>query len=138
MAFRYPLGIPEVNTAALNAVDPTGNDNQKARNLFDLLKLDPRISQKPDRRVKKRNEVFQTATESLADWKINQTPAMQRQIIRTAVANGFFSVWMTVFEDEPDILREMINAFPATETAFFDDEGRPVMLNQKPALAATP
>ena len=84
MAFRYPLGIPEVNTAALNAVDPTGNDNQKAQNLFDLLKLDPRISQKPDRRVKKRNEAFQTAT------------------------------------------------------AFFDDEGRPVMLNQKPALAATP
>ena len=138
LAFRYPLGIPEVNTAALNAVDPTGNDNRKAQNLFDLLKLDPRTSQKTDRRVMKRNEAFHTASESLADWKTNQIPAMQRQIIRTALANGFFSVWMTVFEDEPDILREMIKAFPATETAFFDAEGHPTMQNKKLVLATAP
>ena len=127
LAFRYPLGIPEVNTAALNTVDPTGEANQKAKNLFNLLKLAPQARVKTDRRVQKRNEVFQTATESLADWKTNQTPAMQRQIIRTALANGFFSVWMTVFEDEPDILQEMIKAFPGTETVFFDAEGHPEM-----------
>ena len=45
---------------------------------------------------------------------------------------------MTVFEDEPDILQEMIKAFPATETAFFDVEGHPAMRNNKLALAATP
>ena len=60
---------------------------------------------------------------------------MQRQIIRSAFEKGFSSVWMTIFEDEPDILHEMIKAFPGTETAFFDAEGHPEMRMTKQFLA---
>lgn len=138
LAFRYPLGIPQVDSAMLNAVDPTGESAQKATNLFNLLKLGPQPQLKTDRRVLKRNEAYQTAKDSLEDWKIDKTPTMKRQIIRTAVANGFFSIWMTVFEDEPEILHELISAFPGTEQGFFDAEGHPKMLMNIPAPALTP
>ena len=138
LAFQYPFGIPEVNTAALDMVDPTGKANQRANNLFGLLKLGPQPKVKTDRRVQKRNEAFQTAKESLADWQTNRTPAMKRQIIRTAVANGFFSIWMMVFENEPDILQDLLNAFPGTEQAHFDADGHPKMQMTIPAPALTP
>lgn len=63
--------------------------------------------------------------------------AMVRQIVRTVQNGGFFSVWMTVFADEPDILLALIHAFPGTENAFYDAEGHPKMLLTKP-VPATP
>ena len=137
LAFCYPLGVPQVNSAVLNALDPTGATANKATNFFELLKLGPQVRVKSDRRVLKRNEAYQMALDSLADWKSGRNPAMVRQIVRTVQNGGFFSVWMTVFADEPDILLALIHAFPGTEAAFYDAEGHPKMLLTKP-VPATP
>lgn len=39
---------------------------------------------------------------------------MKRQIIMTAVSDGFFSVWTNVFTEEPQILSALIENFPGT------------------------
>ncbi|WP_135502896.1 HNH endonuclease signature motif containing protein [Roseovarius aestuariivivens] len=43
-----------------------------------------------------------------------------------APQTGFFSIWMTVFADHPEMLRRFITAFPGTDGACFDPNGRPV------------
>ena len=43
-----------------------------------------------------------------------------------APAKGFFSIWMTVFRNHPDMLHRFINAFPGTDAACFDGAGNSV------------
>ena len=43
-----------------------------------------------------------------------------------APAKGFFSVWMTVFRDHPDMLKRIIQAFPGTDAGSFNDEAQAV------------
>ena len=48
---------------------------------------------------------------------------MKNQIIMTALGDGFFSIWMEVFCDEPEILLALIEAFPTnydSKKNFFD------------------
>lgn len=42
---------------------------------------------------------------------------------------GFFSIWMKVFEDVPEICLALINAFPGTARNCFDPQGRPIPRN---------
>lgn len=49
---------------------------------------------------------------------------MKTQIMITAVAEGFFSVWMTVFADEPQILQALIESFPGTNGAYYGKDGK--------------
>jgi hypothetical protein len=39
---------------------------------------------------------------------------MKDQIIDTVKAKGFWSVWMTVFSDDADMLDRLMVAFPGT------------------------
>ncbi|MDR2115689.1 MAG: HNH endonuclease [Planctomycetaceae bacterium] len=48
--------------------------------------------------------------------------------IDLAKESGHFSIWMTVFADNPDMKRRFIEAFPGTETRWFDENG-----NSKPS-----
>lgn len=48
---------------------------------------------------------------------------MIKQIIRTAVESGFFSIWMKVFEGEAEVLNALIAAYPGTAKDFFDEKG---------------
>lgn len=48
---------------------------------------------------------------------------MKEQIIMTATSDGFFSVWMTVFSDEPQILLALIDKFPGTRKECYDKQG---------------
>ncbi|EEW58748.1 conserved hypothetical protein [Ruegeria sp. TrichCH4B] len=43
-----------------------------------------------------------------------------------APARGFFSIWMTVFANYPDMLNRFIDAFPSTDSGCFDTSGQPV------------
>jgi uncharacterized protein (TIGR02646 family) len=43
-----------------------------------------------------------------------------------APAKGFFSVWMTVFNDHPAMLQRLIAAFPGTDRTCFDLNGHPI------------
>ena len=48
------------------------------------------------------------------------------EIVRS---KGFFSVWLEVFKDEPEIKNMLFDIFPGTETRFFDADGnvRPIL-----------
>lgn len=132
LAYSYTGGIPTVNASVLNAVDPTGTKLAKAQKLFDLVKLAnvPTPRQK-DKRFHERNRAYELALESLGNWQKAKasTPEMmdvvKQQISYTARENGFFSVWMTVFADEPIMLNALINVFPGTNKAYFDEAGHP-------------
>ena len=128
VAYSYKNGLPMVNCERLLEVDPSGETKRKAENLFDLLKLGG-VSElgRKDARSDWRNEAYSVALESLDDWQRmkekNNAVRLARGIARTAQGYGFFSIWMEVFKDEPVVKRVLIEAFPGTETRFFDPDG---------------
>lgn len=77
-----------------------------------------------DKRNRMRNQVYQTAVMSLQRWINYRCEDMKNQIIDTALANGFFSVWMEVFRNEPIVLNALISRFPGTEKRYFDSDGK--------------
>lgn len=130
LAYTYENGMPAVNETDLLTVDPSGLALTKAKKLFNLVKLDniPTPAEK-DRRQNERNKVFEIALDSLADYQEGKVTypehidVLAKQIVRTAILGGFFSIWMTVFADEPEVLNALIDAFPGTEKEFFDESG---------------
>ena len=145
IAYTYENGMPAVNATALMSVDPSGAALNKAYNLFHLVKLDhiPNSRDK-DRRFRLRNAVFERAKDSLEDYqrlKIanpDTASVFVKQIIRTALADGFFSVWTTVFNDEADVLNALIEAYPGTEKGFFDTNGQSKFILKKPTTSNIP
>lgn len=131
LVFSYEEGVPQIDGEKLLKVDPTGTAYRKADNLFSLVKLNqtPDKNEK-DKRWLRRNEAWQTAKDSLESWKnIKSAPAEYRnvykwQMLQTAIYGGFFSVWMSVFADESEILLELIENFPGTQKRFFDENGK--------------
>ena len=87
-----------------------------------------------DKRFAERNEAFQIAQESLSIWRkvkriVDDSKALELYkniIATTALAVGFFSVWMTVFSEEPEILLMLIEKFPNTRKEYFDRTGHPM------------
>jgi uncharacterized protein (TIGR02646 family) len=71
-------------------------------------------------RVGQRMQVWMLAEESKRDLATLPDDMMRRQVSRTAVASGFFSIWMTVFEDDPVMRQMFIADFPGTATDCFD------------------
>lgn len=127
IAFTYKDGVPEVSEEALNTIDQTGEALRKAKTLFELLKLDvlQRGAEK-DKRNRKRNEVYEIAQESLRLWKeFDYAKSIKTQITNNAKACGFFSIWMEVFREEPEMLEAFIEVFPGTRKECFDENGHP-------------
>ncbi|BBO87500.1 HNH endonuclease [Desulfosarcina ovata] len=96
---------------------------QKAQDTITLTGLDKQPVNAPaasDRRWINRREAWDIAVESKSDLVNNDTPEMRRQIIRSATARGYWSIWMTVFEDDADMRRRLIEGFPGTCNACFD------------------
>lgn len=52
--------------------------------------------------------------------------AVRELIVINATANGFWSVWMTMFQDDLDMLNRLIQALPGTCCHCFDEAGRPI------------
>lgn len=132
LAYFYISGFPRVNTEAIQKLDPSGRMLKRAENLYNLVNLGNKPSAKEkDRRFMKRIEAYNVALNSLKEWQgitDKETPAAQaffRQTIRLAQRYGFFSMWATVFEDDPVFLHALIDAFPGTERTCFDENGRP-------------
>jgi hypothetical protein len=71
-------------------------------------------------RVAQRMEIWLTAQDSKEDLRLNQYDAFRRQIVKTAIASGCFSIWMTVFEDDVDIRKMLIQGFVGTASDCFD------------------
>lgn len=132
LAYTYYDGVPNVNESDLNLIDPTGVRLEKAKNLFNLVDLSHiPIPNEKDRRFSERNKAYELAIESLNDWKsVKNDPdkyveMMKSHIKKIAQLQGFFSVWMTVFADEPEIMNAIIEAFPATNRLYYDEQCHP-------------
>ncbi len=76
-------------------------------------------------RVAQRMVVWLIAWESHDDLCDCPTEEMRRQIARTAVASGFFSIWMKVFEGDARMRSLLIKAFPGTAADCFDAQTEP-------------
>lgn len=124
-AYRYTMdgwiGIPTHLTAVQQAI--------AARTLA-LVGLDRRASEVVDSngrlvaidRVAQRMEIWLIAQDSKNDLQANTSDAFRRQIARTAAGHGFFSIWMTVFADDPAVRKLLIAEFRGTATDCFDPD----------------
>ncbi len=100
---------------AVNTIKLTGLDKQPGNHPADS-----------DRRLQNRRETWDIATEFKIDLTMDDSAAMRRGIIRAAKGYGYWSIWMTVFQDDSDILNRLVKAFPGTAGDCFDGAGKPV------------
>jgi len=100
---------------AVNTIKLTGLDKQPGN--------DPTDS---DRRLRNRRETWDIATEFEIDLTLNDSATIRGGIIRAAKGYGYWSIWMTVFQDDSDILNRLIEAFPGTASDCFNGVGKPV------------
>lgn len=123
-AFRYSEG------GLIEPAPELDNDLRlKAQKTIELTGLHKQPLNNPtasDRRWRNRREAWDIAQRSKQNLAQCNTSLMKDQIIDTAEAKGYWSVWMTVFEDNPDMKRRLIGAFPGTCSECFDSEGNPV------------
>lgn len=76
------------------------------------------------RRSQRRNAWLE-ALDARDDLAQCPTDAVRRRIVAEAVARGFFSIWMKVFEADPDMRLRFIAAFKGTAADCFDAGGLP-------------
>ncbi|MEN8221244.1 MAG: HNH endonuclease [Pseudomonadota bacterium] len=126
-AFVYKQsGIIEINSA-LEALAQA-----KAEETLKLTGLDRHPNAKnnkpspKDKRWLHRQEAWDLAY--LAKTQLAQTnnSKMRNFIVMNAKTQGFWSIWMTVFHDDPDMLNRFIQAFPGISRQCFDSNGQPV------------
>lgn len=98
---KLTLAIPGLDKPISEAVDANGR----------LVAID---------RVSQRMEIWAIAELSKADLAANPHDAMRRQIVKTALAHGCFSIWLTIFADDPIMRRLLIDGFPGTAQSCFD------------------
>lgn len=101
-----------------------------ARDTLALTGLDKKITVALDEngkqvaidRVSQRMEAWAVAEEAKADVTANPgNEAVRRGAVRTARGYGFFSIWMTVFQDDADMRNRLIDAFEGTrDSGCFD------------------
>ncbi len=126
VAFGYVAdGTVEISTEAKVA-----GIEQQAKDTLALTGLDKPISSVVDEngkqvaidRVSQRLQAWGTAEEAkdlIYDARGND--ALRDMAILLAKESGFFSIWMTVFQADPDMRNRLVNAFPGTrESGCFD------------------
>ncbi len=105
------------------------DQREKADNIIKLVGLDKQPGNNPaasDRRWRNRLETWGIATKALSDLAELNHDAMRNIIVELAEAKGYWSIWMTVFQDDPDMLRRFIAALPGTASDCFNDDGEAV------------
>jgi uncharacterized protein (TIGR02646 family) len=105
----------------------------QARATLTLVGLDKRISAALDAngklveidRVSQRMQAWLLAKSSKDDLDADSgSLGLRRQIARTAVVNGFFSIWMAVFADDADMRHRLIDGFAGTRPSCCFDPAR--------------
>ena len=125
-AFIYQSGGIIKTNQVLNTAE-----QKKAQQTLELTGLDrhPNASMKPtpkDRRWNHRRQVWDLAQQAKALLSVNNTLEMRAYIANNAKSNGFWSIWMTTFQDDPDMLNRFIQVFPGTCHQCFDSNGKPI------------
>ncbi|PZV15058.1 MAG: HNH endonuclease [Pseudanabaena sp.] len=120
-------GFIQVNTSLSTEEKQIAQSTIKMVGLDRTPNPDPQVK---DRRWNNRRQAWDKAERSLENLSKCNTDesreAMRDQIISHAVDKGFWSVWMTVFKDDPDMLQRFIDAFAGTCLDCFDISGNPI------------
>lgn len=97
-------------------------ERQKAERLIDLVGLNraPNPKTLSDRRWLNRHEAWGKAMHARALLLKTDIPELRESIADNAQANGYFSIWMTVFKEDPDMLQRIIEKYPGTATVCFE------------------
>jgi hypothetical protein len=90
---------------------------------LELFNLSQNTCPDNDPRLLQRRETWEIAKEAYTDL---QNGATIRTVKRLAQAKGFWSVWITVFQNYPEMLNLFIQAFPGTCQQCFDQSGQPI------------
>ncbi|MBL0016658.1 MAG: HNH endonuclease [Bacteroidetes bacterium] len=109
-------------------------DSAKAKATIELCKLgairkiDPRCT---DMRWYFRHKAFLAAKTYRQYWdKEPENAATFLELMKISVlGSGFFSVWMQIFADIPEVCQALIQAFPGTAQNCFDPNGNPIPRN---------
>jgi uncharacterized protein (TIGR02646 family) len=128
-AFRYTeAGLVEP-AAALTPPEQT-----KAQATIKLTGLDkdpgnPDPDRRPtdaDRRWTRRFEIWQMAQGNKKRLEQADSVQLRQTIVENATARGMFSIWMSVFADDPDMRTRLIAGFIGTAPDCFDAAGNAV------------
>ena len=110
-----------------------GDLAKRASALVDLIGLDRHIAEgfpEPaprDNRWQQREATWAIAESCLAKYEQqNRAEAALDLVVEAALGHGFFSVWLSVFDEFPHFKRALVERFTGTATACFDSLGRPV------------
>lgn len=117
IAFRYSEGgIVEVNPL-LNL-----QQHALAQALINLVGLDRKVdnASASDRRWLNRRDAWDKAKRALERLGRTDNDDMREQIVETATANGYWSVWLTVFSNDADMRKRFIEAMPGTARNCFN------------------
>lgn len=120
--FLYDRDIPRLNEDYLKG--QSKEVQQKAVNIFNLVKLDiiPISPQVKDKRYFARSEARNCAVRSKEGWEtVKQTSAREsylEQIKMLAKNTGFFSTWMSVFQDDVEVKEMLVNSFKGTKKEY--------------------
>lgn len=111
------------------SVSPSPNlsniQRQLAANTLKLTGLDKPVQQFRDSndqivsldRKTQRMDAFLVALDALDEYQRNCTASMKRMVINLAKAEGFFSIWMKVFMQYPEIKKLLIEEHQGTSSS---------------------
>lgn len=122
-AFVYPSDAPPIPNNTLLPLQ-----QKKAKDTIELTGLD-RVPghlnwSSRDRRHVKRKEAFGMAVLFLGRYQNGETTPLDIALI--ASSRGFFSVWMTVFQNHSEVRKVLINQFKADQNCFDPHTTQPV------------
>lgn len=127
LALRYSEG------GLVSPAEELTEEIQKlAQRLIKLVGLDRIPKEEPfgqreanDRRWDNRRKAWDKAVLKRSQLAKNGNATFRETIVELAQATGYWSVWMTVFCDDEDMLKRLIEAFPGTCSTCFDERCRP-------------
>ncbi|NVN06016.1 HNH endonuclease [Asaia spathodeae] len=98
---------------------------KKIQSLIDIVGLDRTPAadgEMSDRRWKNRRETWEIAMDALSDLQETDTPQLRKMISQLAKSQGYWSVWMTIFEKDGDMRSRFISEYPGTGVDCFDKD----------------
>lgn len=101
-----------------------GAEHARASNIIKLVGLDnvptdrEQETDASDRRWNNRREAWDIAVMSKQNLAKRDFPEMRAQIVLQI--QGYWSIWMTVFHDDPDMLERILDRIPGTAKHCFD------------------
>jgi len=101
-----------------------GISEKQAQNLIELVGLhkvptdSEQSKEASDRRWNNRREAWDIATMSKENLAQLDNPIMRKQIVMQI--QGYWSIWMTIFKDDPDMIERIIDRVAGTAKHCFD------------------